>query len=185
MGSDMRPPPIQRDNTLTRAYDAIRAQSRTGGSTGLRSTVLPPPPTPEEMEAMRQIEEDTWGPAEIPPEPASFSPEAAPPAGSRSSVEAHRPLTGFIAVDLVRGQVVGDNGETFPLTEPEIKQLLASCVNIAQRSMEQRLLAIAEASGLEVVRRGTDAGMPEVPSPETKDQVQTRPKRERRKAKDL
>lgn len=193
MPSDMTPPPMQRDNPLTRAYDAIRAQNaggRPGGNPGLqnRGTVLPPspvpPPTAEELAEAKRIDEELWGAAEIPQEPASvqFSPEAPPPAAPRSPVA---PMTGFIAIDLVNAQVIADNYETFPLTEQEVKQLLASCINIAQRTMTERLLSIGKAIGLEIVSRDPDANMPQVPRGQAEGEVQARPKRRGRPPKNM
>lgn len=129
--SDQNPPPFLPDNVLTRAYDAI---------TGARATVSLPPPA-----AVIHRE-----PAEPPGEPWD-RPDVlvAPYVPVEASPSPVGPLGGFQGIDLRTNEIVGDNGEAFPLTVEEAEKVLGICFEIAERVTLARLQNLKARLGLD------------------------------------
>jgi hypothetical protein len=152
-----RQTPVMPKNALADAYEQLRPTAR--------GTVMPP----QDREVLEQYEEN-WGPEDkgVEPSPPAEGEVLVSPPPQPSSVPP--PLGGFIAIDLVRMLVIGDNGEEFPIEAEQLRQSLKiMCRDMYLNALNSRIVQVSEALGLP---------LPEAPSEET---VQKVPKKKARK----
>jgi hypothetical protein len=111
------------------------------------SRVLPPDPvpvTPEEEARLQAEFERDWGNQQ------QAAQVAAPPTGratARAFVPRGMPST-FVAVNIVDRHVVADNGDTFPISEAEAKQIQSFAFQVMVRELQKTVDKLAEGLGL-------------------------------------
>lgn len=157
--------PVMPQNVLANSYEQLRPTAR--------GTVLPP----QEREALEQYEEQ-WGPedkGDVDPLSTPDESEVLVSPPSRMS-SAPPPLGGFIAIDLVRMLVVGDNGEEIPIHTEEAKQSLKLfCRDAYMAELNKRLVTMSEALGVP---------LPKAPREEKPQPVQKKKTRKRASTKE-
>ncbi len=137
MSDDLkRQVPVRPQNVMADAYEQLRP--------GTRATVLPP-----KERTVKQYEED-WGPedkaVDSPVQPTEGEVLVSPPPQS-SSVPP--PLGGFVAIDLVRMLVIGDNQEEFPIVSKELQQgVRILCRDMYLNALNTRIVQVSEALGV-------------------------------------
>ena len=84
------------------------------------------------------------------------------------------PLGGFVAIDLMRMLVIGDNGEEFPIIEQLQQALKTMCRDMYLNALNARIVQVSEALGVPLPEAPNETEVPPVRKKKARKRVSTK-----------